>query len=433
MSENKHNIRIPHLGQRIIKTTVAVLICLFICYALGYRGAQMPSEACITAIICMQPLVRDTRQYAFSRLVGTLIGSAWGLLLLLLFDAFPLASRYTALIYVLMAAGTMLSIYTAVAVGKSDASGLAAIVFLCIVITFPEIDQPLVQAAQRIVYVFLGTAAAIAVNTIRLPRRKNGHLVFFVRIKDLVPDRSAVFDPAVQFRLNRLIRDGARISLVSEHAPAFFSRQFGQVDLETPMIVMDGAAIFSARDNSYLWSAAMDETKFSELCDALDSLDLSYFIYTIRANRIAVYHRGSFSDPELKLLERLKRSPYRNYLEGEPSDLSNVVYVKIVAEDEKMEEISADVHRTLPEKPYRIMIRSQGYAPGLSGLYFYSSEAVPGHARAVLMDMLKKDGEELEFREPVNKYGYRSASDAMRLVNSIEKEYEPVDILRIFR
>ena len=432
MSENKHSIRIPHLGQRIIKTTVAVLICLFICYALGYRGAQMPSEACITAIICMQPLVRDTRQYAFSRLVGTLIGSAWGLLLLLLFDAFPAVSKYTALIYVLMALGTMLSIYTAVAVGKSDASGLAAIVFLCIVITFPEIDQPLVQAAQRIVYVFLGTAAAIAVNTIRLPRRKNRHLVFFVRIKDLVPDRSAVFDPAVQFRLNRLIRDGARICLVSEHAPAFFSRQFGQVDLETPMIVMDGAAIFSTKDNSYLWSAAMDEPKLNELREALDGLGLSYFIYTIRANRIGVYHHGGFSEPELKLLDRLKRSPYRDYLEGEPSDPSNVIYVKIVAEDDKIGEISAAVHRNLPDKPYRIMIRSQGYANGLSGLYFYSSEAVPGHARAVLMDMLKKDGVDLEFREPVNKDGYRTASDAMRLVGSIEKEYEPVD-LRLWR
>ena len=253
------------MGQRIIKTTIAVLICLFVCYALGYRGAQMPSEACITAIICMQPLVRDTRQYAVSRVIGTMIGSVWGLLLLLLFDAFPLVSKYSLLIYFLMAVGTMLSIYTAVAVGKSDTSGLAAIVFLCIVITFPEIDQPLVQAAQRIVYVFLGTAAAIAVNMFRLPRKKNKGLVFFVRVKDLVPDRSAVFDPSVQFRLNRLIRDGARICLVSEHAPAFLSRQFGLVDLETPMIVMDGAAIFSTKENCYLWSAALDEARLNEV------------------------------------------------------------------------------------------------------------------------------------------------------------------------
>ena len=421
------------MGQRIIKTTIAVLICLFVCYALGYRGAQMPSEACITAIICMQPLVRDTRHYAVSRVIGTMIGSVWGLLLLLLFDAFPLVSKYSLLIYFLMAVGTMLSIYTAVAVGKSDTSGLAAIVFLCIVITFPEIDQPLVQAAQRIVYVFLGTAAAIAVNMFRLPRKKNKGLVFFVRVKDLVPDRSAVFDPSVQFRLNRLIRDGARICLVSEHAPAFLSRQFGLVDLETPMIVMDGAAIFSTKENCYLWSAALDEARLNEVRSALDDLGYSYFIYTIRANRIGVYHSGEYSEPETVLLKRLKSSTYRDYLEGAPPYISNVIYVKIVAKDEEIAAVSAAVHKALPEKPYRILVRSQGYANGLSGLYIYSSDAVPGHARSLLMDMLRKDGEELDFREPINKEGYRSESDALRLIAGIEKEYEPVDLTKLFR
>jgi hypothetical protein len=91
------------------------------------------------------------------------------------------------------------------------------------------------------------------------------------------------------------------------------------------------------------------------------------------------------------------------------------------------------VHKALPEKPYRILVRNQGYANGLSGLYIYSSDAVPGHARSVLMDMLRKDGEELDFREPINKEGYRSESDALRLIAGIEKEYEPVDLTKLFR
>ena len=134
---------IPHLGQRIIKTTVAVFICLLVCYIIGYRGAQMPSEACITAIICMQPLVRDTRQYAINRVIGTLVGSVWGLLLLLILTSVPAAAEHYTLLYLVMAIGMMLSIYTAVLLGKNDTSGLAAIVFLCIVIAFPEIDHPI--------------------------------------------------------------------------------------------------------------------------------------------------------------------------------------------------------------------------------------------------------------------------------------------------
>ncbi|MBR3302228.1 MAG: FUSC family protein, partial [Firmicutes bacterium] len=128
---DKRIYNIPHLGQRIIKTSIAVFICLLVCYLIGYRGAQMPSEACITAIICMQPQIRDTRQYAVNRVIGTLVGSVWGLLLILLLSAVPAATEHYALLYLLMAIGMMLSIYTAVLLGKSDTSGLAAIVFLC--------------------------------------------------------------------------------------------------------------------------------------------------------------------------------------------------------------------------------------------------------------------------------------------------------------
>lgn len=71
---------LPHVGQRITKTTVAVFLCLIIYYLRGYQGESMPTEAMITAIICMQPYVRDSRDYALNRLAGTLIGAGWGLL-----------------------------------------------------------------------------------------------------------------------------------------------------------------------------------------------------------------------------------------------------------------------------------------------------------------------------------------------------------------
>ena len=388
----------------------------------------MPSEACITAIICMQPLVSDTRQYALNRIIGTLIGSVWGLLLLLLLTKLQAAADHYAVVYLMMAVGTMLSLYTAILLGKSDASGLAAIVFLCIVISYPEIDEPIKQAVIRMAHVFLGTAVAIVVNTFRLPRKKNKDRVFFVRTKDLVPDRFAQIDPAVQFRLKRLGLDGARICLVSEHAPAFFAMQLGHVELNTPMIVMDGAAIYSTKDNLFLWIQPLDETVLRALLDVLDRLGLNCFIYTVHGSRTSIFHSGSYSEAENRLVDRLKSSPYRDYLDGELTDMSKVVYVKIVAEDSRMPEISAALHKALPERPYRMVVRRQENVSGVSGLYVYSSLAVAGHARTVLMDMLRKDGEELSFEEPILKEGYRNEADALRLLSKIEKKYEPVSL-----
>ena len=74
--EPKEKWHPPHIGQRILKTSIAVFLCLLVYRLRGYQGQDMPTEAAITAIICMQPYVRDSREYALNRLAGTLIGAA---------------------------------------------------------------------------------------------------------------------------------------------------------------------------------------------------------------------------------------------------------------------------------------------------------------------------------------------------------------------
>ena len=236
----------PRVGQRIVKTSIAVFLCLVIYYLRGYEGGSMPTEAMITAILCMQPYVRDSRDYAVSRLTGTLIGAFWGLMFLLFLTAVHSEGDRRLILYAGMAVGVLVSLHSAVLIGKPDTAGLAAIVFLCVVIAFPDIEDPLRQAGLRIVDLFIGTLVAIGVNIFRLPREKQTDRVFFIRSKDLVPDRFSQIPPAAMFRLNYLYDDGARICLMSEHAPAFFALQMSETKLNTPLIVMDGAAIFDA-------------------------------------------------------------------------------------------------------------------------------------------------------------------------------------------
>ena len=128
INKNKRQLYLPHIGQRIVKTGIAVLLTLLAYHLYGYRGADMPAEAAITAIICMQPYVRDTRNFAINRFVGTLIGAAWGLGFLLLMLVFPRMGSNIFLVYLRMAIGVMLTLYTCVLVRKPDTSGQAAIV-----------------------------------------------------------------------------------------------------------------------------------------------------------------------------------------------------------------------------------------------------------------------------------------------------------------
>ena len=417
---------LPHLGLRIVKTTVAVFLCLLFYYLRGYRGQDMPTEAAITAIICMQPYVRDTGEYALNRFMGTLIGVFWGLLLLLLLNDFPVLGQSVLLLYAMMALGVMLSLYSAVLLRSPDASGLASIVFLCIVIAFPDVSEPLLQAGRRILGVFVGTAAATAVNVVRLPRRRQSDLLFFLRTKDLVPDRFSHMAPAACFRLNSLNRDGARICLMSEHAPAFFALQMSETRLSAPLIVMDGAAIYDANENRYLQTETIAPEDSAPLRARLDAMGVSYFIYTVRNDKTCIFHSGELREAEQLVYERMRRSPYRSYLEGEILAPEEIVYLKVIAPKRELEEIEHSLHAVLPKGRLRRVIRPQQGAEDLFALYIYAHGATMEQAQKRLLERLRESEPSLRPVTVRLRVPYRTERDALHLLHKVGDVYEPL-------
>ena len=422
--------RLPVLGWRIIKTAIAVFICLVIYLIRGYSGADMPTEAPITAIMCMQPYLRDSKTFALNRVAGTLVGTFWGLFFLAVLLIFPMLAEYRILIYVLMALGVMISLYSAVAVGKADSAALAAMVFLCIVIAFPDISDPLRSTMRRVLDVFIGTAVAIAVNVFRLPRVKQPDQLFFVRTKHLVPDRYAQIPSGALIRLNYLYADGALICLMSEHAPAFFTQQMSAAQVNVPLIVMDGAAIYDIGSNRYFDVQTLPEEALGPLRDRLDQLGVSHFIYTISENKTRIYHHGKLTIEEKLVLDRLKRSPYREYLEGEAYEISEAVYYKIIGKEQKLRRLERELQSVLPQEKLRTAIRPQLEDAGICGLYIYAQSATMEQAQQRLLARMREKKPALKAVEVHPKTAYRSERDAVHLLVRLENQYEPVRLFR---
>ena len=418
--------RPPHLGQRIVKTTVAVFLCLLFYWLRGYRGQDMPTEAAITAIICMQPYVRDAAEFARNRFAGTLVGTFWGLLFLSVYLLFPSLGRQLFLVYVLMALGVLASLYASVLIRKPDASALAAIVFLCIVISFPDIEHPLRQTGDRILGVLLGTTVAIGVNLFRLPRSKTRDCVFFVRTRDLTADRFSAVPTAALYRLNYLYKDGARICLMSEHAPAFFTLQMNEAMLSVPLIVMGGAAIYDADDNRYLYAETIRPRDSAYLMEHLDREGLSYFIYTVHGHKTCIFHRGELREEEAVIYRRMRRSPYRSYLEEETVDPEEIVYCKLIGTDAQCEAWRASLQSLLHTHNLRAVVRREAGVENISGLYLYSEKVSMKQAENRLMAMLREKEPALQAREVFLKRPYQSERDAIHLLNRLENLYEPV-------
>ncbi len=417
---------LPPLGQRIVKTAAAVFFCLLFYWLRGYRGQNMPTEAAITAIICMQPYVRDSRDYAISRFAGTLIGAVWGLLLLLLLLAFPALGTRLFSVYGLMALGVLASLYTAVLLRRPDASGQAAIVFLCVVISFPDIENPMGQLGDRILGVLLGTALAIGVNHFRLPRSRRRDLVLFVRTRDLAPDRFSQIPSAALYRLNYLYKDGAKICLISEHAPAFFSLQMNESSSGVPLIVMGGAAIFDLEENRYLHAETIRPTDSRRLMDHLERKGLSCFIYTVHGHKTRIFHQGELREEERVIYKRMKRSPYRDYLEDSGPEPEEIVCLKLIGTPRETQLWLNRLQSFLFSRHLRGVIRPEAGAKGISSLYIYSGKVSLKLAENRVMELLRAKYGELQPVEVFLERPYETEHDAMHLLSRLERLYEPV-------
>ncbi len=432
-AKNIYDWYFPPLGQRIMKTSLAVFICLMVYWLRGYRGVQMPAEACITAIICMQPYVQDTAVYARDRFIGSLNGAFWGLMFLFLLTVFPALGETPLILYPLMGLGALISLYSAVVMRLPDTSGQAAIVFICVVIAYPEIEAPLLQAFHRMIDVLVGTAAAISVNVLRLPRVKRRDRLFFLRTRDLMPDQLAQIHSAVLFRLNYLYNDGAKICLMSEHAPAFLLSQMGAARVNVPLIVMDGAAIYDAHENEYLSAETLPPASSAWLMERLKEHHASYFIYTVHNNRTCIFHQGVLSHREKLVYERLKRSPYRHYLEGDSFTPEEIVYIKVIAATVETDEILVSLHDALPHWGLRAAVRAQAGLPGSNSLYFYSADATMERAEEKLLRMLREQEPCLQPVEVFSATGYRTEHDAVHIVQELGKNYEPVSFSALLK
>lgn len=419
-------IYLPRIGRRIVKTAIAVFLCLVIYALRGFEGDTMPTESAITAIICIQHDVRDTRTFAFNRFTGTLVGTVWGILLLLLLIAVPSLGQNQLFLYSLMGVGVMMSLYTTVVLRIPDASNLAAIVFLCIVIAFPDIDSPFHSAALRVLDVFIGTVVAILVNVLRLPRRKDHSKIYFLRSGDMVPDRFAQIPPTVLFRLNSLYNDGAKICLMSEHAPAFFTMQMSQVRLNVPLIVMDGAGVYDAGEGIYLHTEPITQEDSARLRALMDRNDIRYFTYTVHNNKTCIFHRGEMSPEEKLVMNQLKRSPYRSYLDGEIYHASEIVYFKIVGNEKTISRAQECLQPILGQPSLRTRLRYQAGTDTVLGLYIYSGSATMEQAKKWLMTQIWKENRRIIPKEFFLPRGYQSEHEALNLLHRVENDYEPI-------
>lgn len=417
-----HHVSLPYLGYRIIKTSIAVFLCLLLHMLLGYQG--MVLQSVIAAIVCMQPYVSDTKKFAVERMIGTINGAVWGLLFLFFFSLFPGLPSHMLLAYFFMSVGVLITIYSTVVLRLTDTAGLSAIVFMCVVISYPELEAPVLLALSRIWDTTIGILVAIAVNVVKLPRKRRRDWLFFVRLQDLVPDRYAQVASRVMISLNHLYQDGARICLVSQWAPAYTLSQMEHLEAKVPAIVMDGAALYDFYEKKYLEIIEMGKEDAALLCRMLKKMNLGYCVYAVRDRTTLIYRQGQLNRAEAMEYDKMKRSLLRNYVDGPYTGEDRIAFIRTIDTEERIDALELQLKTMLPKGHYRMVKRPQPDFAGYAGLYFYAPGATVEQMKRRIVQWGGGAWKPVDVLPEGTHYDVQK--DAIHLLHRLRALYEPL-------
>ena len=168
-------LRLPAVGNRIIKSAAGVLLCWCV-YLLRDRSG-IPFYSMLAVLWCIQPYINKTFSMALQRTVGTLIGAAFGLVTIVL-EIFVFNIYDQPLGFLIVALMIIPVIYSTLLIKRPNASYFSCVVFLSITVNHIMDENPFMFVLNRVLDTFIGIAIGMLVNSAHLPRRRVKDVLF---------------------------------------------------------------------------------------------------------------------------------------------------------------------------------------------------------------------------------------------------------------
>lgn len=162
------NQDIFHIGMRIVKTGLAVFLCVLFSKVISAE----PFYAGIAAVICMKKTSADSRHIGTERVLGTIFGGVFGMGLLYFFK-FLNIKIYGTLYDVLLSLALMFLIKALILLKREDAVSIACVVYLSIMLIPMGTSTIIDYAVWRIIETLLGVVVAVSINHL-LPNHRLG-------------------------------------------------------------------------------------------------------------------------------------------------------------------------------------------------------------------------------------------------------------------
>jgi len=413
---------LPPIGMRIIKSAIGVLLGFIIYLIRGKQGT--PFYTAVSVIWCMQPYASNAKNSAIQRTVGTLIGALYGLVMILI-EYYFLSFEYEFIRYIIISLLIIPVIYTTVILNKKNASYFSCVVFLSIVVNHITDKNPYIFVFNRVIDTIIGIILALIINTIRIPRKKRDNFLFVSELDRVLLNMQKTLTPYSKVELNKMLDNGVKFTIATIRTPAALLTALKDIRINLPVIAMDGAILFDIKENKYLKVYKMTHVESKEFIDFFKKRNFHCFINVVVEDSVIIYY-DEFKNPvEKKIYDTLRSSPYRNYIKEELPERYGAVYLMIIDEDEKIEQLYKELDELGYTENFKILKYTSDDFPGYTYIKIYNKNAIKENMIRYIQELTKvKEIITFESTQESSKVTIVK-NDSNEMVKKLKRIYEP--------
>lgn len=412
--------KLPGIGMRIIKSAIAVALCMLVNLLRGDSG--MVFYSMLAALWCIQMYRSNTWSNAVQRTIGTVIGALYGLVYILLYPQGHGLAFETICLFI----SIVLVIYTTVLIRKNQASYFSCVVFLSIVINHIADTNPYSFVWNRFLDTMIGILIGILVNNTRLCFKPDRKTLFISGVDDILVDKNNRLSAFSKVELNRMIEDGMRFTLATMRTPASLLEPLSDINFKYPVIVMDGAALYDIKKSEYVKEYVISPGTAKELNGFIKQNGFNPYVNVIIDDTLLIYYQDTEDAVNQKLVSTLKTSPFRNYINREFPGNENVVYFMILDVTEKIDAFYDVLIAEEYEKHFKLLKYTSNDYEGYSYIKIYNKNASKENMLLYLKENYSID-KTVTFGTVEGKYDVMvKENNFNQMVRLVRKKYEPI-------
>ena len=345
-----------HIGKRIIKTVVTLFIILLIYIFLLWIDTLLnidsssfkapsnmytPFFAGIAAVYATHRDKKSSINQAKIRSFGSIFGGYFGMFIVLIIEFFFIdlinieASNfvlYYLIRYFIVTISLMPLIMITVKLKQVDAVFITCLTYLSVTISARNGGMPVLQfATNRVLSTLIGVGVSLLVNNYLFSLKKcNKDILFVTSLENNFVSKDDELSAFTKYKLNELFDNEIPLVFATTRTPMSFEYIFNNININYPMITMNGAAKYRFDKKRYSDIDHIElETRLA-IDKAINEYNMNAFVYTVNDHVLHAYHNVLVNEGEKLFYKHRKHQNAYSFVRGTlPLDLFPSIYILI--------------------------------------------------------------------------------------------------------